>query len=146
MFRALMSLLIASLFLLAPASAEQKLQVGDYAIHYVSFGSTFLTPQIAKNYGITRSRYTGLVNVSVIDTSQPTDETHAVPVAISGTARNLLGSSKTLEFKEIREGDAIYYIAELSHSNEETFTFNIELSNGSDLNTKLRFEQKFYVD
>ncbi|MBY5992618.1 DUF4426 domain-containing protein [Ferrimonas balearica] len=138
--------LLVSLLAVFPASAEQMQKVGKYAIHYVSFGSTFLTPEIAKNYDITRSRYVGLVNVSVIDTSQSGDQTHAVEVKISGTARNLLGSSKALDFKEIREGSAIYYIAEVSHRNEETFTFDINLDNGQDLSTELHFKQKFYVD
>ncbi|SHI10005.1 DUF4426 domain-containing protein [Ferrimonas marina] len=146
MFRALITLVLSGLMLLVPASAEQKMQVGKYAIHYVSFGSTFLTPEVAKAYGISRSRYTGLVNVSVIDTSIQGDTSHTVAVSISGNAKNLLGSNKSLDFKEVREGDAIYYIAEVGHRNEETYTFDIQLDNGSDLNTRLQFQQKFYVD
>ncbi|TKB50168.1 DUF4426 domain-containing protein [Ferrimonas aestuarii] len=144
MFTRLGAILALSLMLVFPAMAEQKVTVGDYAIHYVSFGSTFLTPEIAKNYGLTRSRYIGLVNVSVNDTRDP--DAMAIPVTITGYAQNLIGNQKTLDFKEIREGDAIYYFAELDHRNEETFTFNLTVSNGKDLSTKLSFKQKFYVD
>ncbi|GAA5190223.1 DUF4426 domain-containing protein [Ferrimonas gelatinilytica] len=142
----LMALALSALMLVLPAQAEQKMQVGKYAIHYAAFGSTFLTPTIAKTYGLTRSRFNGLVNITVLDTSQTGPETHAVPLTISGTARNLVGSIRELDFHEIREGTAIYYIAEFKHSNEEAFFFDIQLSNGSDLNTKLRFEHKYYAD
>ncbi|WP_028117323.1 DUF4426 domain-containing protein [Ferrimonas senticii] len=145
MLRALLTVIITATLSLA-AHAEQKLQVGKYAIHYVTFGSTFLTPEIAKSYGIERSRYTGLVNISVIDTSQPGSMPTAVAAALSGNARDLTGINKALEFREIREGDAIYYIAELSHRNEETYQFKIDINNQSDLNTTLTFKQKFYVD
>ncbi|WP_298441846.1 DUF4426 domain-containing protein [uncultured Ferrimonas sp.] len=145
MFRALIALILTALVAL-PAVAEQKMQVGKYAIHYVTFGSTFLTPDIAKAYGVNRSRYTGLVNISVLDSSQQDLDTNAVRVTINGTARDLTGITKTLEFREIREGDAIYYIAELDHRNEETYHFNIDISNQRDLSTKLKFQQKFYVD
>ncbi|MBY5921802.1 DUF4426 domain-containing protein [Ferrimonas balearica] len=138
--------LLLSLTVALPAAAEQVQKVGKYAVHHVAFGSTFLTPEIARTYDITRSRYVGLVNITVIDTSLPGDETHAVAVKIQGTARNLLGNVKNLSFKEIREGTAIYYIAEVGHRNEETFTFDIEVSNGQDLSTELTFKQKFFVD
>ena len=145
MFKRLCALLALSLFLVLPAKAEQKVQVGDYAIHYVSFGSTFIPPSIAKTYGINRSRYVGLVNVVVLHTSKG-GEGEAVAASIRGNAQNLLGSQKSLKFKEIREGTAIYYIAEVDHRNEETFTFTLDISNGTDLDTNLQFKQKFYVD
>ncbi len=65
--------------------------------------------------------------------------------ALSGKARNLLGTEKKLSFREIREGNAIYYIAELSHTNEERFKFIIDVTqNGT--NGQINFEQTFFVD
>ncbi|QIZ75720.1 DUF4426 domain-containing protein [Ferrimonas lipolytica] len=145
MFKSLL-LLIASVCLSFTAAAEQKMQVGKYAIHYVTFGSTFLTPEIAKSYGVKRSRYTGLVNISVLDTSQQGEVSAAVAANISGQARDLTGITKNLDFREIREGEAIYYIAELDYRNEETYHFDIDVSHDNDLTTKLKFKQKFYVD
>ncbi|USD38187.1 MULTISPECIES: DUF4426 domain-containing protein [Ferrimonas] len=145
MFTRLGAMLVFGLALSLPVQAEQKVQVGDYAIHYVSFGSTFLTPQIAKNYGLTRSRYIGLVNITVNDTNNP-QGSMAIPVSVNGYAQNLIGNQKQLSFKEIREGDVVYYIAEIEHRNEETFTFSLDIKNGTDLDTNLQFKQKFYVD
>ncbi len=124
--------------------AEQKQSVGNYDIHYMALGSTFLTPSIARNYGIERSRYTGLVNIAILDTSQ--EGNPAVPVEISGIANNLLDARIELKFREIREGDAIYYIAEVPYRDDQEINFQIAIKHKNKLNTALKFKQKFYVD
>jgi len=125
------------------AFAENMQKLGDMNVHYIALGSTFLTPTIAKTYGIERSRYNGLVNISVLDANLKGNP--AKTVLISGTARNNIGQEKTLDFKEVKEGSAIYYLAQLHYSNEETFHFFIKIDDGKGQKT-LKFEQKFYVD
>lgn len=126
------------------AQAEQKQQVGNFDIHYMALSSTFITPSIAKTYGIERSRYTGLVNITVLDSNQAGQP--AVAVEISGIANNLLDARVELNFKEIREGDSIYYIAEVPYRDDQEINFDISLKYGSKLNTSLKFKQKFYID
>ncbi|WP_163932666.1 DUF4426 domain-containing protein [Paraferrimonas sp. SM1919] len=126
------------------AHAEQKTIVGNYEIHYVAFPSTFITPEVAKQYGVERSRYNALVNISVLNRVMANNP--AVEANVSGHARNLISTMKTLNFKEIKEGDAIYYIAEVGHRNEEVLNFEVQVSVGRSLNTKIKFNQKFYVD
>ncbi|WP_298774806.1 DUF4426 domain-containing protein [uncultured Shewanella sp.] len=138
------ALLIASLLCSPLTFAEQKQTVGNYDIHYIAFDSTFLTPQIAKAYDLKRSRYTGIVNISVLNNSSPKQE--AVAVELSGTANNLLDARKKLTFKEIKEGKAIYYIAEIPYRDDQEINFNINVKYGSKLNTQLKFKHKFYVD
>jgi len=131
------------LFTALPAQAEQLINVGDLEIHYSSFPSTFLTADVANTYRIKRSRYSAVVNVAVLDKSQ--EGKPAVQALLSGKARNLLGTEKKLSFREIREGNAIYYIAELKHTNEERFKFIIDVTqNGT--NGQINFEQTFFVD
>ena len=62
-----------------------------------------------------------------------------------GTARNDLGQIKTLSFDEVKEGDAIYYLAQVKYTNEETFYFDITINDGKEIQ-QLKFTQKFYVD
>lgn len=124
--------------------AEQKQQVGHFAIHYMAFGSTFITPQIAKAYGLTRSSYNGIVNITVLNTKL---EGHpAIPVEISGIANNLIDARITLDFKEIHEGNSIYYIAEIPYRDDQDVNFTIAVKYGNQLNTSLKFKQKFYVE
>lgn len=137
------STLIIGLLLSFSSSAEQKKVLGNWDVHYIAFPSTFITPEIARQYKIKRSGYQGLINISVLDNTAA--DKKAQSVEISGTARNLLGTQKNLEFREIKEGDAIYYIAQLGYSNEEIYRFNIMLKQGNKSQT-LKFEQKFYTD
>ncbi len=144
MFRAILSVLILTLAFLGSASAEQKKKVGNYDIHYVALSSTFLTPSIAKSYGIKRSNYIGIINIAVIDTSQ--EGNPPVAVEISGIANNLIDAHIDLKFKEIREGKSIYYIAEVPYRNDQEINFKVAIKHNNKLNTQLKFKQKFYVE
>ncbi|GAB6264166.1 DUF4426 domain-containing protein [Photobacterium sp. CCB-ST2H9] len=134
---------IALLGLSLPVHAEQLKNIGELEVHYSTFPSTFLTPEIAKTYRIQRSRYSALINVTVLDTTA--EGKPAVAAVVKGTARNLVGNEKNLTFREIREGDAIYYIAELSHANEERFRFNIDVSRQS-TRGNIQFEQTYFAE
>jgi hypothetical protein len=137
-------LALVCLGFLSTAQAEQKQQVGNFDIHYMALSSTFITPAIAKTYGIERSRYTGLVNITVLDRSQ--EGMPAVAVEISGLANNLLDARIDLKFKEIREGNSIYYIAEVPYRDDQEINFEIAIKYAKKLNTALKFKQKFYID
>lgn len=123
------------------AQAEQKVSLGNWDVHYIAFNTTFLTPEIAKSYGIVRSKYNGLINISVLDKQSQV----AQDVLLSGDARNLLGVVKKLSFKQVREGDAIYYLAVLPFSDQEHYRINLEINDGK-TQQKLKFEHKFYAE
>lgn len=146
MNKSIVKLLLAislSLFALTNASAENMKKLGSMNVHYIAIGSTFFTPEIAKAYGITRSRYNGLINISVLDNTKA--DKPAKTVSISGQAKNNLGQFKHLAFKEVKEGDSIYYLAQVSYNNEETLHFTLAINDGKEQQT-LTFSQKFYVD
>ncbi|MBR9728224.1 DUF4426 domain-containing protein [Shewanella intestini] len=132
------------LFFSPTTFAGQKQQVGKFDIHYMALDSTFLTPAVAKKYGITRSQYRSIVNITVLDTSQ--EGNPPVAVKISGVAHNLLDTQKKLKFQEIREGKSIYYIAQLSYRDNQETRFKIAIQHGTDLNTTIHFKRKFYVN
>lgn len=139
----LVVLSLIALFFTVSATAENMKKSANLNIHYIALGSTFLTPEIAKAYDIERSRYNGLVNISVLDNSQP--GTPAQSVTLTGQARNNVGQFKSLEFTEVKEGDAIYYLAQVNYANEETIHFDINIvSKGKQ--HQLKFSQTFYVD
>ncbi|MCT8985703.1 DUF4426 domain-containing protein [Shewanella sp. KJ10-1] len=137
-------LLMSLLSVIGVAHAEQKQQVGNFDIHYMALNSTFITPQVAKTYGIERSGYNGLVNITVLNTQLPGNP--AVAVEISGVANNLIDARMTLDFKEIREGNAIYYIAEVPFRDDQEVNFTVAIKYTNQLNTTVKFKQKFYVE
>lgn len=127
-----------------PTFAEQFKNIKDIEVHYVAFNSTFLEPKIANSYNIPRNGYVAVINISVLDKASLGKP--AIEANISGEAKNLIGQTQQLTFREVKEGDAIYYLTELSITHEETFTFDIDVKAGNKGSGKLKFTQKFYVE
>ncbi len=136
---------ILSLLLLmtAPLVQANVEPWGDRNILYIAFNSTFVPPSVAKLYDIERSRYRALLNISLMKKGT---QIEALPATVSGVARNLLGNRVELQFKEVREENAIYYIAPLTFSNEEMFRFDITVTDSDGRSKQVKFEQKFYAD
>lgn len=123
------------------AVAEQKKQLGNWDVHYIAFPAPLLTPEIALQYRLQRSKYNAVINISVLDkTSQ-----QAQKVALNGTAKDLQGRQRKLEFTEVVEGNAVYYLAQLPFYNEQRFSFAITVASGNE-SQLLQFDQTFYVD
>ncbi|CAH0538507.1 DUF4426 domain-containing protein [Vibrio marisflavi] len=127
-----------------PSWAEQAKTIKDLEVHYSALNSTFLTPQIAKNYKLKRNGYTAILNISILDRSKAGKP--ATEATINATSKNLVGNSRKLAFNEIKEGDAIYYIAEFPITNEENITFDINIDAGTKGAGTIKFNQKFYVE
>lgn len=123
--------------------AKNSEQLGELEVHYIALNSTFLTPEIATAYQLTRSKVNALVNISVLDTSLPSKP--AKSVNLVGKVKNLLGQEKTLEFVKVKEGDAIYYLAEFNFTSEEVYRFTIDIFDNGKKHT-LKFQQKLYAD
>ena len=115
------------LLLLASLARAEEQTFGDYTVYYQAVNSTFLTPQIAAQYDITRSESRAFLNVAVLR-NEPDGSTTPVRAGIDGVKHNLLQQSETLEFKEVREGDAIYYIGQFDFSDREVLRFTLEVS------------------
>ncbi len=98
-----------------PANAEQKRELGNWDVHYIALNTTFLTPEVAKQYGIVRSKFNALINISVLDRQDKS----AQSVILTGEAKNLIGVIKKLNFKQVTEGKSIYYLAVLPFSDQE---------------------------
>ncbi|WP_125778777.1 DUF4426 domain-containing protein [Pseudoalteromonas rubra] len=142
----LMSLLAVLMFTL-PAHANnpqggQYKQLGDWQVHYIAFPSSFIQPNIASAYGLTRSNSKAIINISVLaDDASNT----AQRATLSGHARSLIGTKTNLTFKEVVEGDAVYYLAQMDVDHEDTYRFEVTIRQGNTQHV-LKFQQKFYVD
>jgi len=59
----------------------------------------------------------------------------------------LLGQAQNVKFKEIREGDAIYYIGAFRFNNEEDLVFDVSVQPDAGVEPyTLTFQKKFYAD
>jgi hypothetical protein len=108
---------------------ERKEVFGDVTVHYNTFNSTYLQPDIAKSAELIRSKNQGVINVSVIKAGKP------LVAQVSGTVKDLTSKSIPLSFKQITEQGAIYYIAQFPVEQQETRTFTINVQTGGDSNS-----------
>ncbi|MGL6149548.1 MAG: DUF4426 domain-containing protein [Plesiomonas sp.] len=131
------------------AHAEQQQQVGGLEVHYSAFPSTLLSPAIATQYGLTRSAYRIILNVTALDPNKAGKPAQAI--ALTGTAQNLIGNTRELNFRSIQEGEAHYYLAEIPVVNEETYRFSLQINRPKNSQETfsggtLQFQQTFYTD
>lgn len=134
------ALLLMSLCLSLPALAEQKQSYGDLDVHYSAFNSGFLQPEVAAATGLVRSKSQGVVNVAVLKAGT------ASSAKVSGTVKNLLGQSSALSFKEVKEGKAIYYLAQFPFEQRETLRFTLNVTAADGVPHSFDFNQEFFPD
>lgn len=116
---------------------------GETKVYYSAFNSSFIDPTIASTYNISRGKDKGLVNIAIVADGSP----HGQTALVSGTVNNLLAQRQQLEFFEVREGDAVYYLAPFTFANEDPLNFTIEVQPASQEKThKLNFKRTFYHD
>lgn len=130
----------------ASATADEKIftNFGEYRVQHTVFNSSFIKPEIASIYNLTRGKDHALVNIAVLKNSAG-GKSKGLPAKVSGSVANLMQQAKPLDFKEIKEQDATYYLADLRFDNEEVLHFNITVTvDGRDLDVK--FSKKLYVE
>ena len=128
---------------LAEARDKPFEQFGEYRVYYTVFNSTFITPDIARIYNITRGKDRALVNIALVKDNQ----LGGIAAEVSGTRTNLMQQQRRLEFFEVREQDAVYYLAPVRFTNEEVLNFAIEVkAEGQRRPYKLKFTKTLYVD
>ena len=141
MSRLALFLLTACLSVTAMAAdaikGDRQETFGDVTVHYNTFNSTFLTPDIAKAAELVRSKNQGVINVSVIKDGKP------LIAQVNGTVKDLTSQSVPLKFKQITEQGAVYYIAQYPVDQQEIRTFEIKVQNGDKINT-INFNQELF--
>lgn len=127
------------------AVAEQSEQFGDYVVHYNALTTDQLTPEVARAYGIVRSGTRVLLNVSVLK-SDGNGLPSAVKAEISAAAQNLNGQRRQLDLREIAEQEAVYYIAIINITDQETLAFSIDITPEGQTETfNLNFREQFFT-
>ena len=140
--------LLLALTLLSPLSvlAENSTTAGGYTVHYNAFTTSTLTPEVAKAYDIQRSKYRGMLNVSIIREKEGTTGT-SVPASVDVKTMLLTGQNMPLTMREIKDQDAVYYIGEFPVQNEQKVNFVIEVTpEGTDDVFIVNMTQQFFTD
>jgi hypothetical protein len=128
------------------AATESFRDFGDYVLHFNALTTDQISEAMAAEHGVIRSRNRALLNVSVLQ-NQEIGLATAVEAEVSASARNLTGQIRNLPVRPIRDGDAIYYIAETPIVNAESLIFTVEaMPDGSTETLSVSFQKQFFVD
>jgi len=140
-----LGLFLALILALMPslASAQGQTVRGPFTVHYSALPTTLITPEVARSSGITRSASRGLLNIAVLRDSD--GRSTAVTAMIEASATNANGQRQSLRMREVREGEAIYYLGEPRVSDGERLDFEILITPlGGTEAIELRFTQAFH--
>lgn len=138
--------LLGGLLLAGLVHAENATHARGYTIHHNALTTDSLSPQVAQAYGIQRSTSRGMINVTVVRDKEGTAGT-PVTAQITLEARNLIGQMRDdIRLREVREGNAIYYIADFPVANREHLTFDLDvIPQGEAHALHARFDQEFFT-
>lgn len=142
--RALLCLALGAMTAASHAQPGISVVDGDFEVFYSAFNTSFLSPEVARAAGVVRGADRGLLNISIIDNSS--GQPKSVPAGrIEGESFDLLHRRK-LEFNEVVEPGARYYLAPFRISNDnEIIVFDIALQpEGSDKLIEFRIEKRFF--
>jgi hypothetical protein len=125
-----------------PPTATSR-EFGDHVLYFNAIRTDSLTPEVASSYGIVRSANRALVNISMAKRAEG-----AAGIPVPGTVTvevvNLNGQFKDLTVREIREGEAIYYIGDVSVANDETLVFTVSATPvGTSTPLSVKFQRQF---
>lgn len=119
---------------------------GSHVVHVNALTTNQLTPSIATAYDIVRSDSRAMLNVVILEKNDTTQGKPAIGV-VSMNAVNLTGQLKSLDIRQIEDGENIYYIGDVSIDNYETLNFNIDVvPDGYSTPMLLTYTQTFYTD
>jgi len=127
-----------------PARAQQSETFGPFELYYSVVNTSFLAPEVASTYHITRGEKRAILNLAVRE--KLADGSAARAMKVQGRTWDLI-QNQDLQFREIREGEAIYYIAEFTFINEEWRFFEVDfLPEGASQSYTFKFKHQLYTD
>lgn len=151
--KAILATLASSLLILVVclpyANAQENISVrkGNYEVFHSMFNSSFLQPDTAVAIGVDRAKDIALLNLSIKEHLADGTSVARKATQISGSAFNLLHTNE-LDFQEIVEPGAVYYLAKIKISNDnEMIVIKASIiPEGSEQAIDLEFKHHFYLN
>ncbi len=141
------TLLLLSVFANNTLASDKAYEVfGKYKVYFSVFNSSFISPEIAQSYELVRGKDRALINIAVVEMKTESDS-YGLRAVVNGHSANLLQQQRELDFTEISEQGAVYYIASTRFTNEEILHFEVSVKpDPNKAPLVLKFSKKLYVD
>lgn len=134
------------LWSLTATAAAQSVRFGEYEVHYSVFPSTFLTPEVAAENNLRRSRSVGVVNISLMKRDE-NGHIRTVQGQVQGQVLNEIRQTRFLAFRRIQEGDSVYFISEYQYRPGDVMTFQLTARpSGHNEDLPIRFSHTLFND
>jgi hypothetical protein len=131
----------------AQPSEESFKDFGSYELHYNALRTDLLTAEVAHAFNIQRSKNQVLLNVSMLHKEADHAPRKPVDAEVSVDAYNLNGQLKNLDMRRVTEGEAIYYIGEVSIAGNEILVFDIKAKPANEpVPFEVKFKREFFSD
>jgi len=125
-----------------PAGATSA-NIGEFVVHFSAQSTDQLPPDVARTYNIVRSKNRAMLAVSVLQAA----DNKPVTAVVTVKTVNLTGQLKNVTMRQVNEGEAIYYIGEVTIANRETLIFDISVTpDGVEKASDVRFKRQFFSD
>lgn len=142
--KSLIALLALVLFTATPALADQSQKFAGIEVHYSAIPTNDLQPEIAKSYGIARSKNRGLLTIAVLKKNN-LDVAVPIKATLSASAANLAGQRSKVQMREVQEGTAVYYLGEYPVTAPDTLKFTVTVTpEGEKASHRMEFQQQFF--
>ena len=126
----------------ADVAEESFQEFGDYTVFYNAIATDEVPAEVAQSIGVVRAKNRALLNVSVRNTAENTPAEADVQVS----AENLTGQLKKMTMRKVEQGDAIYYLGEVSVANRETLIYTISVTpEGSEETFEVRIQRIYHT-
>ncbi|MEL6366601.1 MAG: DUF4426 domain-containing protein [Pseudomonadota bacterium] len=126
----------------ATIAQESSAVFGDFTVFFNAISTDEVPPDVAQSIGVVRAKNRALLNVSVRNNVDNTPAEADVQVS----AENLTGQLKKMTMRKVEQGDAIYYLGEVSVANRETLIFNISATpKGSEDTFEVRTQRVYHT-
>lgn len=111
----------------------------DFDIHFTTINSMLIPSEVATAHNIVRSEKRIITNISIRRDGK------AIAAKLTGTSSNLFGQLFTLEFDEITEPGAIYYLSNQLIDERDRLIFKIDITPVKHPETyRLQFIRQYY--
>ena len=125
------------------AQVQGEHSFDGFTVYHSTFNSTATSPDIAALYNLKRANHLGTLNIAAVKDG----EGHGSDVLLTGTVTNIMQQQRELEFITVREGDAVYYLAQFVVDYEEFLAFDIRVALHPDQpSQQVTFKVKMYEE